>query len=327
MPEADKEMPLPLPETAEPTPESGSGTLSIAADAVVAATDRAVASTHSPVAADDATSDPSPVIRTEPELEPPSSSDPVTSSEATASALPAVSAAATISTPPPTTPEAASLPAEAPASEATSAQTTAPTSNKKWYVVRVTSGREETIKAAIERRVKIDGLEEYFGQIVIPVERVTEVKKVKETKNGEKITKEKRVIKERKKFPGYIMVEVEFNDRILYLFRETAGVADFVGSAGPLKPPPPMSDLEVRRMLGEAISDKDKKGKDLVIKLDYEKGDKVRIREGAFANMEGEVKEISMPKDANETPKVKVEVTIFGRGVPVDLDYWQVDKV
>ena len=201
-------------------------------------------------------------------------------------------------------------------------------SNKKWYVVKVTSGREDTIKAAIERRVKIEGLEEFYGQIVVPVERVTVVKKVKTTKNGEKITKETRGVKNVKKYPGYIMAKVEFNDRILYLFRETSGVGDFVGAAGPLKPPAPMTDIEVRRMLGEAVTADDvKKGKDVVIKLDYEKGDKVRIREGAFANMEGEVKEIAMPKDSSETPKVKVEVTIFGRGVPVDLDYWQVDKL
>jgi len=201
-----------------------------------------------------------------------------------------------------------------------------PATNKKWYVIKVTSGREESIKAAIERRVKIEGLEEFFGQIVIPVERVTEIKKVKEKRGDKETTKEKRVVKERKKFPGYVMAEVEFNDRILYLFRETSGVGDFVGTAGPLKPPPPMTDNEVRRMLGEDVKDDRKPGKK-VIKLDFEKGDRVRIREGAFANMEGEVKEITEPKEAGDTPKVTVEVPIFGRPVPVDLEYWQVDKV
>jgi transcriptional antiterminator NusG len=200
-------------------------------------------------------------------------------------------------------------------------------SSKKWYIIKVTSGREESIKAAIERRVKIEGLEEYFGQIYIPVERVTEIKKIKETKNGEKVTKEKRVTKERKKFPGYIMAEVEFNDRILYLFRETSGVGDFVGAGGPGKPPPPMTDIEVKRMLGEAVPEEQKKGQKIRVKLDFEKGDKVRIREGAFSNMEGEVKEITEPKEAGETPKVTVEVQIFGRPVGVELDYWQVDKV
>ena len=218
-------------------------------------------------------------------------------------------------------------PAESPAAEPADAAEPPPEDKKKWYIIKVTSGREESIKAAIERRVKIEGVAVLFSQIHIPVERVTEVKKVKETRNGEKITKEKRVVKERKKFPGYIMAEVEFNENILYLFRETSGVGDFVGATGPLKPPPPMTDIEVRRMLGEAVGPDDKKDGKTVVKLDYEKGDRVRIREGAFANMEGEVKEIALPKEAGETPKVTVEVTIFGRGVPVDLEYWQVDKV
>ena|SRR5688572_6827616 len=134
-----------------------------------------------------------------------------------------------------------------------------PTTNKKWYIVKVTSGREESIKAAIERRVKIEGIEEHFGQIHIPVERVTEIKKVRETKNGEKVTKERRVTKEKKKYPGYIMAEVEFNDRILYLFRETSGVGDFVGGSGPMKPPPPMTEIEVKRMLGDFVPGDEKK--------------------------------------------------------------------
>lgn len=203
-----------------------------------------------------------------------------------------------------------------------------PESLKKWYVIKVTSNREESIKAAIERRVRIEGLEEYFGQIVIPVERTTILKKVKETKNGEKITKEKRVVKETKKYPGYLMAEVEFNDRILYLFRETSGVGDFVGATGPLKPPPPMTELEVRRMLGDSIEEEEAgPKKKVVVKLDFEKGDKVRIREGAFATLEGEVKEITTPKEAGETPQVKVVAMILGRQVEVTLDYWQVDKV
>src|SRR4029450_6338762 len=93
------------------------------------------------------------------------------------------------------------------------------------------------IKDAIERRVKIEGLQEFFGQILIPVERVTEMKN------------NKRVIKERKLYPGYLMVNLEFNDRMLYLFRETSGVGDFVGG-GLNKPPQPMRPEEVDRMLG-----------------------------------------------------------------------------
>jgi transcriptional antiterminator NusG len=198
---------------------------------------------------------------------------------------------------------------------------------KNWYIIKVTSGREQSIKEAIERKVRIEGLEEFFGQVYIPVEKVVEVKKVKEKKNGETVTKEKRVTKERKKYPGYVMAHVEFNDRILYLFRETNGVGDFVGGATPTKPPAPMLEIDVKRMLGENVKDDPKAAKKTVVKLDFEKGDRVRIREGAFSNMEGEVKVITDPKDSGETPKVTVEVSIFGRPVPVELDYWQVDKV
>lgn len=206
-------------------------------------------------------------------------------------------------------------------------------SRKHWYVVKVATAREESIKAAIERKIKIEGLEQFFGQIVIPVERITEVKKVKESKNGEKVTKEKRVVKERKKYPGYLMAEVEFNDQILYVFRETSGVGDFVGATGPLKPPPPMSDREVAIMLGTELSAKDdaklgdRKTK-IKVKIDLEKGDKVRLRDGAFAGTEGEVIEIAEAKDDTDTPKITVEVQFWGRPVKIDsLEYWQVDKV
>ncbi len=219
---------------------------------------------------------------------------------------------------------------EQPEAEAVAAEPVAPPvepDKKQWYIIKVTSGREQSIKEAIERKVRIEGLEEFFDQVYIPVEKVVEVKKVKEKKNGETVTKEKRVTKERKKFPGYLMTHVEFNDRILYLFRETNGVGDFVGGASATKPPTPMLEIDVKRMLGENVKDDGKTAKKTVVKLDFEKGDRVRIREGAFSNMEGEVKVLTDPKDSGETPKVTVEVSIFGRPVPVELDYWQVDKV
>src|SRR5262245_25856751 len=152
-------------------------------------------------------------------------------------------------------------PADAPGPEdQTPPEPAAPPSNKRWYVVKVQSSREESIKEAIERRVKIEGLEEYFGQIVIPVERVTEMRK------------NKRVTKERKLYPGYLMVEVEYNDRILYLFRETSGVGDFVGG-GVNHPPQPMKDREVEQMLGK-IGQKEPGIAAPRITLD--RGDKVR---------------------------------------------------
>ncbi|QEL15174.1 transcription termination/antitermination protein NusG [Limnoglobus roseus] len=223
----------------------------------------------------------------------------------------------------------------APTPEPTSAAPVAPEAEnkKKWYVVKVASGQEDSIKARLERNIKIEGLEPFISQIVIPVERVTEIKKTtKKNEDGEKVTKEKRVIKEKKKYPGYLMAEVEFNDQVQYLFRETPGVGDFVGG-GPNKPPAPMTDYEVQRMLGNEVSAKDApnmKGspKKIKVKIDLERGDKVRLRDGAFAGTEGEVLEIAEAKDESETPKITVKVQFWGRDVKIDnLEFWQVDKV
>ena len=213
---------------------------------------------------------------------------------------------------------------EGPAAEAPPAAPEGPPSNKKWYVIKVTSGREESIKAAIERKVKIEGLEEFFGQIAIPVEQVTQVKKVTEKKNGEKVTKEKRVVKDQKKFPGYIFAEVEFNDRILYLFRETSGVGDFVGGSIQ-RAPTPMPQHEVDRMLAEEAAAEGKPVAREKIKLKFDKGDRVKVRDGTFQGMEGEVKEILEPKEAKDPVRVRIELTIFGRPVPVEVEAWQVD--
>jgi transcriptional antiterminator NusG len=188
--------------------------------------------------------------------------------------------------------------------DAAVAEAPAEPDNKQWYVVKVQSGREESIKEAIERRVKIEGLQDSFGQVIIPVEKVTEMRN------------NKRVVKERKLYPGYLMVNVEFNDRILYLFRETSGVGDFVGG-GLNKPPQPMKPQEVERLL---ITQGQESPGLIPQKSKFDKGDKVKVKDGTFAGMEGEVKEVLEAKGT-----LKVELTIFGRPVSVELEYWQVD--
>lgn len=197
-------------------------------------------------------------------------------------------------------------PESAPAAEA-------PPTNKRWYVVKVQSGREDSIKEAIERRVKIEGLEEFYGQIVIPVEQVTEMR------NG------KRVTKYRKLYPGYLMCEVEYNDRILYLFRETSGVGDFVGGTVH-RAPPPMSQQEIERMIYKVKPVKGKGEEEgaapQMPKPKFDRGDRVRVRDGIFSGMEGEIKDILEQKGA-----VRVELMIFGRPTSVELEYWQVEEV
>lgn len=202
-------------------------------------------------------------------------------------------------------------------------------SNKRWYAVKVQSGRETTIRAALERRVKIEDLEEFIGRILIPTEKQTILRKVTtRSKDGEKKTKEKRVTKEVKKYPGYLFVEVEFNDQVLFLFRETAGVGDFVGGSFN-RLPTPMNDREVQRMLHEAgiKPDPDQVGHEPELTFEFEVGDRVKICDGAFKDQEGEVKRIIPPKDEKETTKVEVELSIFGRPLPVEIEPWHVEAV
>jgi transcription termination/antitermination protein NusG len=223
----------------------------------------------------------------------------VAAPEAAAPEPPAEEPAAAAEAPANGTAEAAD--AAEPAAEAKPAEP----DKKSWYVVKVQSGREESIKEAIERRVRIEGLEEYFGQIIIPVETVTEMRNNRKVKRTRKL------------YPGYLMCEVEFNDRILYLFRETSGVGDFVGGSA-TKAPTPMSDREVQAMLGR----KDEVEGKIVSKPKFDRGDRVRVKDGTFAGMEGEVKQLLEEKNL-----VRVELTIFGRPVPVELEYWQVEII
>lgn len=182
-----------------------------------------------------------------------------------------------------------------------------PPIEKKWYVVKVQSGREDSIKAAIERRARIEAVEEFFGQIVIPEERTTELVK------GKKVTKKKKL------YPGYLMVECAFNEKVLFLLRDTPGVNDFLGGASLQKPPQPLPDHEVQRMLHQKVEATEAKP---VARIDYSRGDRVKVKDGMFAGMEGEVNEILEAKGL-----VRVMLKIFGRDVPVELESWQLEHI
>ena len=151
------------------------------------------------------------------------------------------------------------------------------------------------------------------------------------TKAGDKTTKTKKVEKKVKKFPGYIMAEVEWTPEVQAMLRGVSGVSGFLGSQDLIKPPQPMSESDVQKMLGLSSGKPGEEGvkkpKTEVVKLNFEKGDKVRIREGTFANFEGEVKTITEPKEAGEHPIITVEVQVLGRPTPVEMEFWQVDKL
>jgi len=174
-----------------------------------------------------------------------------------------------------------------------------------WYVLKVQSSREDTIRDALERRVKIQGLQRYFGRIVVPTEKITEIRNNK-----------KRVV-ERKTYPGYIMVEMELNEKTWFTVRETPGVGDFVGAHGT---PTKMTEEEVGKMLGQEEKAKDEKTPQ--IRIDVERGDRVKIKDGPFENFEGTVEEVIEARGL-----VKVMLIIFNRPTPVDLEYWQVERI
>lgn len=175
-------------------------------------------------------------------------------------------------------------------------------SGKRWYVVRVQSGREEQVRDGLLRRVKTAGLESKITAVVVPTEKVTEIRSGKKT------------VREKKKYPGYIMIEMVQDKDAWFLVRETPGIGDFLG----LKEPIPMAEHEVTRLLHEQAGTEEDKPK---IKIDFQKGDNVRVKEGAFENFDGVVEEINSQKGL-----VTVTITIFGRATRVDLEYWQVEK-
>lgn len=175
---------------------------------------------------------------------------------------------------------------------------------KDWYILKVQVNREETIKENLKRRIQLTGLEKYFDDILVPTEKVTTVK------NGKK-----RVTK-RKLYPGYIMVNMEINDDTWFLVRETAGIGDFTGAAGK---PTPMLPHEVQRILQTEKADTEEAPK---LKIPYEVGNLVKITDGTFKEIEGKVATIDQV-----TGRVTVIITIFARSTPVELEYWQVEKV
>jgi transcription termination/antitermination protein NusG len=178
---------------------------------------------------------------------------------------------------------------------------------QQWYILKVQVNREESIRRALERRVKVAGLERFFGEIVIPTEDVAEY-----NKSG------KRRIVKKKLYPGYLMIHLALNDDTWFLVRETPGIGDFTGSAGK---PTPMAAHEVQRIV---MATKGVEAGETPVKtaIPFKPGDRVRVKEGYFENFEGDVESID---EANG--RITVMINIFGRSTPVELEHWQVESV
>ncbi|MBI2313004.1 MAG: transcription termination/antitermination protein NusG [Betaproteobacteria bacterium] len=174
---------------------------------------------------------------------------------------------------------------------------------KRWYVVHAYSGFEKSVQKALLDRIQRQGMQDKFGQILVPVEEVVEMK------SGQKS------ISERKFFPGYVLVEMEMTDETWHLVKNTPKVTGFVG--GSATKPTPISEKEVQNILKQ-IQEGVEKPKPKVL---FEVGEAVRVKEGPFTDFHGNVEEVNYDKN-----KLRVSVSIFGRATPVELDFGQVEK-
>lgn len=179
---------------------------------------------------------------------------------------------------------------------------------KQWFVIHTLTGQEHKVKESIQRRLKQEEMEEFIDEVIIPTEKVSEVKKgVRSTMT-------------RKFFPGYVLAHValydeqkQLRDKTWYFIRETPGIIGFVGGDRPA----PLKEQEVDVILHQVEDKKDK----VKLKVQFEPGETVKITDGPFLNFSGVVEEV----DPNRG-KLKVSVAIFGRTAPVELEYWQVER-
>ena len=184
-------------------------------------------------------------------------------------------------------------------------------SEKRWYVLRVASNREEQVRDTLARKVEIEGLSDEIGRVLVPTERVKRVRGSQQR------------VYERKLYPGYVFVEMAMDEnasipeRSWFVIKETTGVGDFIGT-GPDSKPSPMSDNDVIKMLNQAERPEEAPS----IHMEFNQGDQIKVKGGAFEGFEGTVDELDMEKGS-----VRVIVTIFGRPTPLDIEYWQLEKV
>lgn len=178
----------------------------------------------------------------------------------------------------------------------------------QWFVLRVASNKELQVRDALENKMKAEGITS-VGRIMVPVEQVKRIRGGKQR------------VHTRKLYPGYVFMELETKedgkaaDDAWFVIKETMGVGDFIGTDGI---PTPMRDTDVAKMLKEVEKPEETPN----IKVDFQKGDVVKINDGAFENFEGTVDEID-----SERGVVRVIVSIFGRSTPLDIEYWQIEKV
>ena len=175
---------------------------------------------------------------------------------------------------------------------------------KNWYVIHTYSGYENKVKANLERRIHSMNMQDKIFRVLVPMEDEVEFK------DG------KRKITPKKVFPGYVLVEMDMDDQSWYVVRNTSGVTGFVGSPGAGEKPVPLQDKEVKTILKQMGIETPK------LKIDFKKGDRVKVTSGPFFDFTGIVDDIAPEKE-----KVRALISIFGRETPVELEFYQIEKV
>ena len=173
----------------------------------------------------------------------------------------------------------------------------------RWYVVHAYSGFEAHVQRALNERIELAGAQDHFGEILVPTEEVVEMRGGQQRKS------------ERKFFPGYVLVQMELTDETWHLVKEVPRVLGFIG--GTANKPAPISDSEAETILNRVQEGVEKPQP----KVLFEAGEVVRITEGPFNDFNGVVEEVDYDKS-----RLRVEVSIFGRSTPVDLEFSQVEK-
>ena len=175
--------------------------------------------------------------------------------------------------------------------------------SKKWYVVHTQTGLEEKVKLGLEKRIASSDIKDLVGQVMIPTEQVSEIR------GG------KKRVSQRKFFPGYLLVEMDLNERSYLLVKSTPGVTGFIGHG---RHPSSLPEAEIKALLKKSEETQTRPSPKVV----FAKDEQVRVIEGPFINFNGTIEEVRPEKG-----KLKVGVSIFGRATPVELEYWQVEKI
>ena len=176
--------------------------------------------------------------------------------------------------------------------------------DRKWYVIHTYSGYENKVKANLERRIKSMAMQDFVYRVLVPMDKEVEFK------DGKRREVEKKV------YPGYVLVEMKMTDASWYVVRNTQGVTGFVGSPGSGEKPLPLADKEVKTILKQMGIETPK------LKIDFSRGDRVKVTSGPFFDFTGTVDEIDPQKE-----KLRALISIFGRETPVELEFYQVEKV